>query len=93
MVGTSPAQASTTSGSPPPSLVANFHVMRREQCPEPHPCSTTEAGVFAAGHNIHVIAAAQAMVKDAEEAVESVDSTRDHFTPARQSVVQYRRLC
>jgi len=26
-------------------------------------------GLFAAGHNIHVIAAAQAMVKDAEEAV------------------------
>src|ERR1035437_7193646 len=33
IVGTSPAHASTTSGSPPPSLVANFHVdAPREQC-------------------------------------------------------------
>src|SRR5664279_6619123 len=33
MVGTSPAHASTTSGSPPPSLVANFQVdAPREQC-------------------------------------------------------------
>src|ERR1017187_1324318 len=33
MVGTSPAQASTTSGSLPPSLVANFQIdAPREQC-------------------------------------------------------------
>jgi len=45
----------------------------REQCSRPHPCSTTEA--VAAGHNIHVIAAAQAMVKALRRQLNPVDST------------------
>jgi hypothetical protein len=64
MVGTSPAQASTTSGSPPPSLVANFHVdAPRAMLKSLVHVQPLKLRLLAAGDDIHVIAAAQAMVE------------------------------
>ena len=90
MVGTSPAQARTMSGCVPPSLVAKFQMDAPcEQCVERFvEGEPLQFGLLAAGDDVDVIAAAQAVIENVEQAIgvgRIVNA--NHFATALQRVV------
>ena len=70
-VGTSPAQAITTSGSLPRSLLAHSQMpIPAVQCLMPASMSShCGAGLLAGDDDVHVVAAAQAVVGDGQQGV------------------------